>query len=362
MKTCVVGLGKVGLPLAVQYASRGLSVIGCDIDASRVERINAGDCPIAGEAGLEAALDAAIASGRLRATSDTAAAVRESGVVVIIVPLGLVASQEPEFAQLDAAVESIRAGLRPGTLVIVETTVPVGTTRGRVGNALAGIDAALLAASPERLTTGRIFQDLKAYPKIVGAIDDESWSRAHAFYTNALEAPGVVRVADPETAELSKLAEGVYRDVNIALAGELARYADELGIDVTEAIAAANSQPFSHLHQPGVGVGGHCLPVYPYFLPAGAALRLPAAARAANDAMADYGAGKLERASGSLRGATVVALGGGYRVHGAEARGAVPARPVRAVGRRCAAPLPAAPRRAVLDCRKVPTLVEKHRG
>ena len=339
MKACVVGLGKVGLPLAVQYASRGLSVIGCDVDASKVERINASDCPIEGEAGLEAALDAAIASGRLRATSDTAAAVRESDVVVIIVPLGLTASQQPDFSQLDAAVESIRAGLQPGTLVVVETTVPVGTTRGRVGNALAGIDGTLLAASPERLTTGRIFADLKSYPKIVGAIDDESWSRAHAFYTNALEAPDVLRVADPETAELSKLAEGVYRDVNIALAGELARYADELGIDVTEAIAAANSQPFSHLHQPGVGVGGHCLPVYPYFLPAEAALRLPAAARAANDAMADYGVGKLERAIGSLRGATVLVLGLAYRANVKEAAHSSALLLVEALRRRGARPI-----------------------
>ncbi len=319
MNVCVVGLGKVGLPLAVQYASRGLTVAGCDANADRVAQINAGVCPIAGEAGLEEGLASAIAAGTLRATTDTAAAVAASDVAVIIVPVGLTDDRAPDFTNLDAAVESIRQGLRPGTLIIVETTVPVGTTRGRVGAALAGVDDVRLAASPERLTTGRIFQDLTSYPKIVGALDEPSWAQAEAFYKAALEAPAIMRVPDPETAEFAKLAEGIYRDVNIALAGELARYADTVGVDVAEVIRAANSQPYAHLHQPGVGVGGHCLPVYPHFLPREAGLVLPAAARAANDAMAAYGVARLERALGSLRDATVLVLGVSYRSNVKEA-------------------------------------------
>jgi nucleotide sugar dehydrogenase len=324
VRVCVVGLGKVGLPLAVQYASRGLSVIGCDLDAAKVEQINAGGCPLVGEDGLEESLQAALREGRLRATVDTAAAVAESEVVVIIVPVGLTDERRPDFSHLDAAVEAVGAGLRPGTLVVVESTVPVGTTRGRVGAALTaggrrlGRDV-LLAASPERVSVGRIFQDLRTYPKIIGALDDASWARAEAFYRAALEAPCLLRVREPETAEFAKLAEGVYRDVNIALADELARYADSLGIDVTEAIAAANSQPYAHLHQPGVGVGGHCLPAYPYFLSPEASLRLPAAARTINDAMARYGVEKLERALGSLRGARVLILGLAYRPNVKEA-------------------------------------------
>lgn len=319
VNVCVVGLGKVGLPLAVQYASRGLTVSGCDTDADRVAQVNAGVCPIAGEAGLEEGLAAALAGGTLRATADTAAAVAACDVAVIIVPVGLTGGQTPDFTNLDAAVESIRQGLRPGTLVVVETTVPVGTTRGRAGAALAGVADVRLAASPERLTTGRIFQDLRSYPKIVGAIDDASWAQAEAFYKVALEAPAIMRVANPETAELAKLAEGVYRDVNIALAGELARYADAVGVDVAEVIRAANSQPYAHLHQPGVGVGGHCLPVYPHFLPREAQLALPAAARAVNDAMAAYGVQRLEQALGSLRDTTVLVLGVSYRANVKEA-------------------------------------------
>ena len=316
MKVAVVGLGKVGLPLAVQYASRGLEVLGCDIDASRVERINAGDCPVAGEEGLEAGLATALRDGHLRATSDTSGAVAESDVAVIIVPVGLTPERAPDFLHLDAATDAVAARLRRGTLVVLESTVPVGTTRGRVGAKL-GRDA-LLAASPERVSSGRILQDLRTYPKIIGAIDDASWQQAEAFYSAALEAPCLLRVRDPETAEFAKLAEGIYRDVNIALAGELARYADAIGIDVTEAIAAANTQPYSHLHQPGVGVGGHCLPVYPHFLPEGA-VEIAARAREINDSMAAYGVSRLEEALGSLEGATVLILGLAYRPNVKEA-------------------------------------------
>ncbi len=320
MRVAVVGLGKIGLPLAVQYASRGLSVIGCDIDAAKVEQINAGRCPIAGEEGLEEGLQQAVRAGSLRATNDASSAVAESDVVVLIVPVGLTLERAPDFSYLDAATQAVAARLRRGTLVLVESTVPVGTTRQRVGVALqARAGDVLLAASPERVSSGRIFRDLRTYPKIIGALDDRSWQRAEQFYSAALEAPCLLRVRDPETAEFAKLAEGIYRDVNIALASELARYADDFGIDTVEAYAAANSQPYAHLHQAGVGVGGHCLPVYPYFLPQDGSLALPSLAREINDAMARYGVERLERAIGSLRGAMVLILGLAYRPNVKEA-------------------------------------------
>ena len=316
----VVGLGKIGLTLAAQYASRGLSVIGCDINAALVESLNAGHCPFDGEDELEERLTAAFRDKLLTATTNTAEAVAKSDVVFVIVPVGLTGDQTPDFEYLDAAIADVARGLRSDTLAVVEKTVPVGTTRGRVGQALAkGGHPLLLAASPERVSSGHIFRDLRTYPKVIGAMDDASWAKAEAFYSAALEAPSLLRVRDPETAEFSKLAEGIYRDVNIALAGELARYADAAGIDVTEAIDAANSQPYSHLHQPGVGVGGHCLPVYPYFLPADSRAKLPFAAREINDGMAAYGVSKLEQALGSLEGATVLVLGLAYRPNVKEA-------------------------------------------
>ena len=326
MRVCVVGLGKIGLPLAAQYASNGLSVIGCDPDAALASEVNRGHCPLPGERGLAPSIRRSVAAGGLQATTDTASAVREAQVVVIIVPVGLTPKRRPDFSLLDRAAADVARGLHPGTLVILETTVPLGTTRGRLGPALeasglrTGADFRL-AYSPERVSVGRIFRDLRRYPKIVGGIDGASRDAAVAFYRQALNAD-IVTVQDVETAEFVKLAETTYRDVNIALANELAVYADRHGLDATEAFAAANSQPYSHLHQPGVGVGGHCIPVNPHLLmEEGPFLRLAAAARQVNDSMAAYGVDKLERALGGLKGCTVLVLGLAYRPNVKEAAG-----------------------------------------
>jgi nucleotide sugar dehydrogenase len=317
VKVAVVGLGKIGLPLAAQYASRGMDVAGYDIDADKVASINGGCCPIAGEDGLEDALKAAIAAQRFVATTEPGGVISTADVVVLIVPVGLTNDRHPDFSQLDAATMAIGSHIRPEALVVVETTVPVGTTRNRVGQALGRMTG--LAASPERVSSGRILRDLRTYPKVIGAIDDESWKKAEQFYTAALDAPRLIRVRDPETAEFVKIAEGIYRDMNIALASELARYADSTGVDASEAFAAANTQPYAHLHQPGVGVGGHCLPVYPYFLPDDGTTRLPRLAREANDAMARYSVERLETAIGALQNRTVLILGLAYRANVKEA-------------------------------------------
>jgi nucleotide sugar dehydrogenase len=168
------------------------------------------------------------------------------------------------------------------------------------------------------VSSGSVLLDLQRYPKIVGGIDDASGERAGAFYREMLDA-NVTVVRDAETAEFSKLAETTYRDVNIALANEFAQLAGRLGVDVAQAIAAANSQPYSHIHTPGLGVGGHCIPVYPYFL-AGEDTPLIANARRTNDAMATYGADLLASALGTLAGATVVILGLSYRANVKESR------------------------------------------
>ena len=201
--------------------------------------------------------------------------------------------------------------------------MPLGTTRDRLGRALeasgmrCGRDF-FLAYSPERVFVGRVLADLRRYPKVVGGIDGESTKRAAAFYAAALDTQ-ILSVANCETAELVKLAETTYRDVNIALANEFARVADEHGVDVTEAIKAANTQPFSHIHQPGVGVGGHCIPVYPRLLLEGASVRLPADAREINDGMAAYAVERLTGAIGGLQGKRVVILGLSYRANVKEA-------------------------------------------
>ncbi|HEV7495967.1 nucleotide sugar dehydrogenase [Baekduia sp.] len=316
MKAVVVALGKVGLPLAARIALAGHEVVGVDIDPRVVELVNAGQAPFPNEAGLPEALAATGADGRLRAVTDTAAAVAEGpDLVVAVPPLVVDASARPDWGVLDAVVGDIGRGLKAGTTVSVETTVPVGTTRGRVVPALEAASGLRegtdfhVVFSPERIFSGRAIADLDKYPKLVGGLSPAGEARGIALYASFLDAE-VRGLGSAEAAELSKLAETTYRDINIAFANELARYADTLGIDVLSVIDAANSQPYSHVHRPGIAVGGHCIPVYPRFLLAGDAdARLPLAAREINERMPAYAADLL----GEVDGKRVLILGIAYR-------------------------------------------------
>ena len=317
-RIAVVGLGKIGLPLAALYAGKGMQVTGCDINPAVVDAVNRGESPVLGEPGLAEALRAAHDAGMLKATSDTSEAVAESDVVVIMVRVGLDASGHADYHYLDTATHAIGRGLKRSTLVILESTVPVGATRGRVTKRLAGASGLNegdfnVAYSPERVSSGTVFRDLATYPKLVGGVDADSGEQAAAFYRSVLDAP-VMLLADAETAEFAKLAESIYRDVNIALANELARAAEQLGVSYDAAAAAGNSQPYSHLHTPGLGVGGHCIPVYPFFLTQAVDAPLIELSREINDSMAEHGVERLEAAlDGGLDGKTILILGLAYR-------------------------------------------------
>ena len=329
MKVCVVALGKIGLPLAVRFARAGHEVIGADIDDAAVATINRGEAPFPGETDLDVELQLALESGLLSATTDTTSAVRDSEVVVVVVPLAVDAEAEPDFGPLDAATRAIAAGLQPGTLVSYETTIPVHTTRRRFGVALeaaTGLTVGqdfFLCHSPERVFSGRIFADLRAYPKLVGGTDVESTRRSVAFYESARDfddrpdlprANGVWGLGAAEAAELAKLAETTYRDVNIGLANQFARFADSIGVDVDAVITACNTQPYSHIHRPGVAVGGHCIPVYPqFYIFNDPEATIPRAARAANREMPRYAVELLESSRGSLAGDEIIVLGVAYR-------------------------------------------------
>jgi nucleotide sugar dehydrogenase len=333
MRIVVVGLGKMGLPVAVRLAEGGADVVGVDIDAGVVAAVSAGRAPFPGvEAGLEERLAAVNATGRLTASTDATTAMSTADAALVLVRLVIGESGDPDYAALDAATAALGAGLRRGALVVYETTVPVGDTRGRFVPALervsrmtCGVDFHV-CFSPERVQAGKVFANLDAYPKIVGGVTQTCLEAGTSLYRAHLSAE-VLPLSSVEAAEYVKIAENIYRDVNIALANELARYADELGVDMAEVTRAANSQPLSHLHQPGIGVGGHCIPVYPYFLMSRAGdARLTRLARQINDGMPAYACARLEAIAGDLSGRRVLVLGLAFRgdVREAEHSMAVP--------------------------------------
>ena len=330
MKIAVVGLGKIGLPLAVQFARSGHRVFGADVNAQVVDQVNAGIEPFPGETHLADYLAETVEAGSLSATADTAAAVSESDAVVVVVPLFADDEARPDFGWMDSATADIARGLTPDTLVIYETTLPVGTTRSRWkpmledGSGLIEGRDFHLVFSPERVLTGRVFADLRKYPKLVGALSPEGAKAATSFYEQVLQfderadlarGNGVWDLGSAEAAEMAKLAETTYRDVNIGLANQFGRFAAANGIDVYQVIEASNSQPYSHIHQPGIAVGGHCIPVYPRLYlwndPDATVVR---SAREANAAMPAYTVGLATGAAGgSLAGMSAVVLGASYR-------------------------------------------------
>jgi UDP-N-acetyl-D-glucosamine dehydrogenase len=305
MRAVVVALGKIGLPLAVQIANAGHDVVGCDIDERVVELVRAGKVPFPNEPGIAEALP-------IVATTDTAAAVVDADLVVLVPPLALDASGATDWSAFDAAVGDVARGVQAGTTVVVETTVPVGTTRGRVAPRMP--EGVNVAFSPERVSSGHVLRDLATYPKLVGGLDAQGEERAVELYRSFITDAAVWAMGSAEAAELTKLAETTYRDLNIAFANELARHADELGLDVQRVIDAANSQPYSHIHRPGVAVGGHCIPVYPrFYLEGDTHARLPGVAREVNEAMPAYAVELLADLLGGLDGACVLVLGVAYR-------------------------------------------------
>lgn len=329
MRIAVVGMGKIGLPLAAQYAERGHHVVGVDINADLVACINDGREPFPGEAHLADHLARLVPTGALAATTDYAEAIPDADAVVVVVPLLVDGEGSPNFAAMDAATRDIAANLTRDTLVVYETTLPVGTTRDRwrpaleSGSGLAEGRDFHLVYSPERVLTGRIFADLRRYPKLIGALSEGGADRARSFYDEVLEfderpdlsrANGVWDLGSPEAAELAKLAETTYRDVNIGLANQFAVFAQSAGIDIHRVIEAANSQPYSHIHRPGIAVGGHCIPVYPrLYLHTDPDASIVRTAREFNETMPEHTVELLATVFGDLGQAHVLVLGAAYR-------------------------------------------------
>ncbi len=266
-KIAVIGLGKAGLPLASVIADSGFKVIGVDVDEEKCEMINKkGRNPIPEEPGLDE-LVRKHGGKNLIATNNYKDA-RDCNVYIIIVPLFIDENFNPDFSILEKATRAVGKLLKREDLVVLETTVPVGTTEIIVKKWLEEesklkFGEFYLAYSPERIMTGYSISRLREFPKVIGGVDRKSGEVAFKIYKKFI--PNLHLVSSARLAEFIKIMEGCYRDVNIALANELFKIAEELGVDFYEARKYANHK-YCHIHMPSTGVGGHCIPLYPWFL------------------------------------------------------------------------------------------------
>jgi UDP-N-acetyl-D-glucosamine dehydrogenase len=265
MSVGIVGLGYVGLPLAMEFAEAGIDIVGVDVDAQKVAGLSAGRSHIedVGDARLAAAL------GRCRFTTRFVD-LHEAEAILVCVPTPLTPNREPELGPLLGAARALGGVIRAGQAIVLESTTFPGTTRDYLVPLLeesglrAGEDFAL-AFSPERVDPGRTDYTIRTTPKIVGGLTPRCTERAAELYGRVCER--VVPVGSPEAAELAKLLENIFRSVNIALVNELAMLADRMGIDIWEVVDAASTKPFGFMRfEPGPGMGGHCLPVDPFYL------------------------------------------------------------------------------------------------
>jgi UDP-N-acetyl-D-glucosamine dehydrogenase len=264
----IVGAGYVGVPLAQVFADAGRSVVLVDIDPDRVERLSRGESYIEDVSSEE--LKRLVDGGLVHATTDYDV-LREADAIVVALPTPLSRQREPDLRILNAASAEIAQRLRRGHLIVLESTTYPGTTREQVlpvleaGSGLVAGEDFHLAFSPERVDPGREDWTTKNVPKVVGGITEASTEAAAALYESAVDE--VHRVSSPEAAELTKLLENIFRSVNIALVNELAQLCDRMEIDVWEVVEAAATKPFGFMSfRPGPGLGGHCIPVDPFYL------------------------------------------------------------------------------------------------
>jgi len=330
--TCVVGCGRIGLPTACLFAEAGFRVIGVDANPNVVSLLKKRRAPFV-ETGVSALVKKHVKSGRFTATTDTTKAVSESDVIVFIVPTVIDEKKKPDYSYVEKSCKDVGLGLRQGSLVIFASTVGPGMTETLVKETLenasglkAGTDFGLVN-SPTRAAPGQILRDVASYPRVLGAINEQSFQAA-SLVLGTVAKGGIVKVHDLRTAEAVKLFENVYRDVCLALANDFALFCEKIKVDYLEAQGAANTQPYSHLLRPGI-VAGH-IPKDPYLLleeaeNVNAKLSMLALARKINDEMLEHTVQLVREALGKrqkpFRRAKVALLGVSYRANIKEPRG-----------------------------------------
>lgn len=312
---CVIGLGYIGLPTASLLGTKGFKVYGVDASSQVVDTINQGRIHIV-EPDLDILVKSAVQSGNLMAGLEP----KQADVFVIAVPTPFKNNHEPDLSYVETATRNIAPYVKPGNLVILESTSPVGTTDGVVARILreAGHDVdkdVSVAHCPERVLPGRILVELVENDRIVGGINDASTQAAVDFYKSFVR--GEVLATDSRTAEMAKLTENSFRDVNIAFANELSLLCDKEGINVWNLIALANRHPRVNILQPGPGVGGHCIAVDPWFIVARnpELARLIRAARIVNDSKPEWVISKVKAAADKFKKPVIGCLGLSFKAN-----------------------------------------------
>lgn len=317
----VVGLGYIGLPTAAILAGNGLKVVGVDVNTYTVEAVNEGRVPFV-EPDLGVHVAGAVSQGYLKAQ----AAMPEADAYIVAVPTPFKDDKTADLVYVEQAARSIAAQIRPGNLVILESTSPPGTTRRMAdvilelrpdlaAEANGGTEAVLFAHCPERVLPGRIMIELVTNDRIIGGLTPEAATAAAGLYSTFCQ--GSIHLTDAATAEMAKLVENAYRDVNIAFANELSVISDNLGIDVWNLIDLANHHPRVNILQPGPGVGGHCIAVDPWFIVAADPKnsRLIRTAREVNDAKPGHVIAEVEAAVDGIDAPVIAALGLAFKAN-----------------------------------------------
>ncbi|MGG2973682.1 UDP-N-acetyl-D-mannosamine dehydrogenase [Geobacillus stearothermophilus] len=319
-KVCVIGLGYIGLPTATVLANNGFEVHGVDINEKAVELINNGQVHIY-EPDLDIMVKKAVESGNLKASVIP----EKADVFIIAVPTPFKENHKPDLTYVEQATRSISPYLEPGNIVILESTSPVGTTEKVAEWILEeredlSIDEnrenrIFVSHCPERVLPGKILKELIENNRIIGGINEESTKRTVEFYKNFVK--GKILETNARTAELSKLTENAFRDVNIAFANELSMICDELDINVWELINLANHHPRVNILQPGPGVGGHCIAVDPWFIVDAApeTAKLIRTARMVNDSKPYFVIEKIKEATKNLQNPTIACLGLAFKAN-----------------------------------------------
>lgn len=321
-----VGLGYVGLPLAVEKAKAGYRTIGFDVQQSKVDKVNAGENYI-GDV-VQEDLSALVSEGRLEATTDFSR-IAECDFVAICVPTPLDVHQQPDTSYMESSAKEIAPYLKKGVMVVLESTTYPGTTEDLIrpileeGSGLVCGEEFFLGFSPERVDPGNLVYKTKNTPKVVGAIGETALDLIASVYESVLEG-GVTRVSSPAVAEMEKILENTYRNINIGLVNELAQLCDRMGIDIWEVIEAAKTKPYGFTaFYPGPGLGGHCIPLDPYYLSwkareYGFHTSMIEASMMVNDGMPEYCVERAERllsdrSQKAINGAKVLVLGVAYK-------------------------------------------------